>query len=128
NGFGSYTVTAAGVWTYALDNNKVAVQALNVGDTLTHRFIVTTIGGATQVVTITITGANDASVVTGDTAGSVVEANGSPGIPTVSGHLDSADPDNPDDAWAEVGTATASTGGFGSYTMTDEGVWSYTLD
>ena len=31
NGFGTYTLTAAGVWTYTLDNSNPAVQALNVG-------------------------------------------------------------------------------------------------
>ena len=31
-GFGTFTMTAAGVWTYTLDNANCAVQALNVGD------------------------------------------------------------------------------------------------
>ena len=103
NGFGSYTLTAAGVWTYTLDDSNAAVQALNVGDTLTDRFTVTTIDGTAQLVTVTINGANDAAVITGDTTGSVVEAggvaNGTPGIPTATGHLNSTDVDNPDDAW-----------------------------
>ena len=29
NGYGTYQLTAAGVWTYTLDNNNAAVQALN---------------------------------------------------------------------------------------------------
>ena len=29
NGYGTYAVTAAGVWTYTLDNSNAAVQALN---------------------------------------------------------------------------------------------------
>ena len=28
NGYGTYALTAAGVWTYTLDNNNAAVQAL----------------------------------------------------------------------------------------------------
>ena len=36
-------MTAAGVWTYTLDNANCAVQALNVGDTLTDTFTVTTV-------------------------------------------------------------------------------------
>ncbi len=35
SGFGTYTLTAAGVWTYTLDNAMPTVQALNVGQTLT---------------------------------------------------------------------------------------------
>ena len=43
-----------------------AVQALNGGATLTDTFTVTTVDGTAQVVTITIHGANDAAVITGD--------------------------------------------------------------
>ena len=35
NGYGTYALTAAGVWTYTLDDSNAAVQALNVGGTLT---------------------------------------------------------------------------------------------
>ena len=31
-------MTAAGVWTYTLDNNNATVQALNAGATLTDSF------------------------------------------------------------------------------------------
>ena len=44
-GYGTFTMTAAGVWTYTLDNANSAVQALNVGDTLTDTFTVTTVDG-----------------------------------------------------------------------------------
>ena len=54
-------MTAAGVWAYTLDNANSAVQALNVGDTLTDSFTVTTVDGTPQLVTITITGSNDAA-------------------------------------------------------------------
>ena len=69
NGFSTYTVTPTGVWTYTLDNSNAAVQALNVGQTLTDTFTVTTVDGTAQLVTITINGANDAAVITGDTRG-----------------------------------------------------------
>ena len=49
-------MTAAGVWTYTLDDTNSAVQALNVGDTLTDTFTVSSIDGTPQVVTITIHG------------------------------------------------------------------------
>ena len=85
NSFGSYTLTAAGVWTYTLDNSNAAVQALNVGQTLTDTFTATTVDGTAQLVTITINGANDAAVISGVANGSVTEAggvaNGTPGTP-----------------------------------------------
>ena len=44
-GYGTFTMTAAGVWTYTLDDANSTVQALNVGDKLTDSFTVTTIDG-----------------------------------------------------------------------------------
>ncbi len=132
SGFSTYTVTAAGVWTYTLDNSNPAVQALNVGQTLTDTLTAVTIDGTQQQVTITIEGANDAAVITGATTGSVTEAggvnNGTPGTATATGDLNSTDVDNPNDAWTVVSAPTASTNGFGSYTLTASGVWLYTLD
>ena len=97
-GYGTFTITAAGVWTYTLNNANSAVQALNAGDTLTDSFTVTTIDGTAQLVTITITGTNDAAVISGTTTGSVVEAGGvanaAPGAPTATGTLTDADADN----------------------------------
>jgi VCBS repeat-containing protein len=60
---GSFSINAAGVWVYTLNNADPAVQALGAGQTLPNEtFTVTTIDGTTQVVTITITGTNDAPV------------------------------------------------------------------
>ncbi len=132
NGYGSYTLTAAGVWTYTLSNSNAAVQALNVGDILIDSFTVTTVDGTAQLVTITIDGANDAAVISGATTGSVIEAggvgSGIPGIPVATGNLDATDVDNPSDAWTVVGTATPGANGYGSYTLTAAGVWTYSLD
>ncbi|MBR0756698.1 VCBS domain-containing protein [Bradyrhizobium jicamae] len=131
-GYGTFAVTADGVWTYTLDNTNRAVQALNAGDTLTDTFTVTTIDGTPQLVTITIHGANDAAIVSGTTAGAVTEAggvaNGLPGTPTVSGTLTDTDLDNAANSFTAVNTPTASAGGYGSFTMTAAGVWIYTLD
>ena len=100
--------------------------------TLTDSFTVTTVDGTAQLVTVTINGANDAAVITGATSGAVVEAggvaNGTPGTPVATGNLNSIDVDNPSDAWTAVGTATASTNGYGTYTLTAAGLWAYTLD
>ncbi len=60
NGYGTYAVDAAGVWTYTLDNANAAVNALNAFDTLTDSFTVYTEDGTAQIVDITINGANDA--------------------------------------------------------------------
>ena len=133
NGFGTYTLTAGGVWTYTLDNSNATVQALNAGDPpLTDTFTAITVDGTSQVVTITIEGSNDAAVITGPATGAVVEAggvaNGTPGTPTASGDLNASDVDNPNDVWDTVGTFLRGDSGFGTYTLTAAGVWTYTLD
>ncbi len=95
-GYGTFTMTAAGVWIYTLDNSNHAVQALNVGDTLTDTFTVTTVDGTPQLVTVTINGSNDAAIISGDTTGSVIEDGGAKyGTPTATGTLTDTDVDNP---------------------------------
>jgi len=130
-GYGTFIMTAAGVWTYTLDNANAAVQALNTGDTLIDSFTVATIDGTAQVVTITIHGASDAAIISGATTGSVIEAGGvanaSPGTPTASGALTDTDVDTTSNAFTAVGP-TASAGGYGAFTMTAAGLWTYTLD
>ncbi|MBO4222127.1 VCBS domain-containing protein [Bradyrhizobium neotropicale] len=131
-GYGTFTMTAAGVWTYTLNDANRAVQALNVGDHLTDTFTVTTADGTAQVVTITINGTNDAAVISGATTGCVIEAGGvanaKPGVPTATGALAATDVDNPPDLFTAVSSPTASHGGYGTFTMTAAGVWTYTLD
>ena len=60
NMFGTIAVGADGQWTYTLDEANLTVNALDTGDTLTDSFTATTEDGTTQVVNITIQGANDA--------------------------------------------------------------------
>ena len=128
-GYGTFTITAAGVWTYTLNNTNSAVQALNVGNTLTDSFTVTTVDGTAQVVTITISGSNDAAIISGTATGSVIEAGtASPGTPTATGTLTDADVDNPPNTFAAVSSPTASASGYGTFTMTAAGVWTYTLN
>src|SRR4029079_5092737 len=47
-GYGTFTMTAAGVWIYTLDDTNSAVQALNVGGALTDTFTVSSIDGTPQ--------------------------------------------------------------------------------
>jgi VCBS repeat-containing protein len=128
-GYGSFTMTADGLWSYTLDNANCAVQALNVCDTLTDTFKVTTIDGTAQLVTVAIHGSNDAAFIFGDTCGSVIEAGcDTPGKPTACGTLCDADVDNAPNTFTAVCSPTASDAGYGTFTMTAAGVWSYTLD
>ncbi len=64
--YGSFSITAPGAWTYTLDNNNAATNALPGGQVVTDTFTVTASvnPAATVDITITITGANDAPEVT----------------------------------------------------------------
>ena len=73
--YGTLTLNANGSYTYVVNNNNAAVQALAVGQTLTESFNYTVSDGSLSdiaVLTITINGANDAPVATNDT-GTIAE-------------------------------------------------------
>jgi RNA polymerase sigma factor (sigma-70 family) len=58
-GYGTFIMTAAGVWAYTLDNSNAAMQAPDLGGTLIDTSKVATMDGTAQVATITIHGASD---------------------------------------------------------------------
>ncbi|WP_371920813.1 VCBS domain-containing protein [Pseudomonas sp. GV085] len=130
--YGSIAVDSSGQWTYTLANgtNGVAsaVQSLKAGESHNDVFSVQVsdgLGGvATQLVTITITGSNDAPVLsfaTGNAAGAVQEDIKL----SVSGQFSAADIDH--DATATWSIAGSNTGTFGSIAVDSSGQWTYTL-
>ncbi|KAB1088260.1 tandem-95 repeat protein [Neorhizobium galegae] len=137
----SVTNSAAGA-TVTLNNDgtisynalsSTTLQALHAGDVQTDTFSYTISDGhggtSTATATITINGVNDAAVITGVGTGSVTEAtSANAGTPAATGDLNSTDVDGTNDAWTAVTTATASTNGYGTYTMDATGHWSYTVD
>jgi VCBS repeat-containing protein len=114
--YGSFAITAAGVWTYTLDN--AAADSLAEGASATETFTVTVTDefGAndTETVTITITGTNDAPVIAvggADTASAII-AETNAGL-TASGSLTVTDADSSDTVISSVSgvVATGTTGG-----------------
>ena len=120
--YGSLTVDAAGNWTYTLDNNNAAVQALGAGATMTDTVTVSAIDGTTHDITVTINGTNDAAVIGGVDTGAVTEDGGA--LQSTTGTLTISDIDTGDDQFA----AGASAGTYGSVTIDAAGNWTYTLD
>ncbi len=123
--YGSFAVTAStGVWTYTLAN--AAHQSLAAGETHNETFAVTVTDDkgatATQDVIVTITGTNDAPVITSMAqSGSVTEDT----TLTATGTVASSDVDNGASA-TYSGNASSSYGSFAVAAST--GVWTYTLD
>ena len=124
--YGTFSIDAGGNWVYTVNESNASVQALNVGASLTDSFTVTTQDGTTQTVSVTINGANDAAVVTGDLTGSVTESNGVTGTSQASGNLVSTDPDN-NNKFQPVNTQTLTDHGYGTYALSATGHWQFTL-
>ena len=131
NGYGTFAMTSDGHWTFTVNNNNATVQALNVGGTLIDTFTVTSIDGTQQVISVTIHGADDAMVITGDTSGAITEqggVNNGTGAGSITGVVNATDVDSPSPSFTAVVAATATSGGYGTYTLTAGGSWTYTLD
>ncbi|MGL4490044.1 MAG: VCBS domain-containing protein [Rhizobiaceae bacterium] len=132
--YGSLVINAQGQWTYTLNNNNPTVQGLDpLSQPLIDTITVETADGTDQVITITITGANDAPVITSPVAaatGAVTEAGVSgantmvPGTPSATGLLTSSDVD----LGATANWSGSTTGTYGSFAITAAGAWTYTLD
>lgn len=124
--YGTFEITDTGNWTYTLDTNSS--QALNTGD-ITETFTVTltdTDGNSTtEDVMITLTGENDAPVITSsssDQMGDVEEDNGSASFAT--GSLSATDSESQTVTYSHTG----GTAQYGTFGISSSGMWTYTLD
>ena len=122
--YGTFTFDpATGEWSYTLDNSAAKVQALADGqvvhDTLTVK---SADGTASQLIDVTITGSNDAAVISGTATGAVKED----GRLTACGTLTVQDVDTGQDHFQ---TPASLAGAYGTFTFDPAtGEWSYTLD
>ncbi len=66
-GYGTYEVSSNGTWTYTVNNNNSAVNALNTGQTLTDTFVVSTSDGTQKTVSVTINGSSPDATTGADT-------------------------------------------------------------
>jgi VCBS repeat-containing protein len=117
--FGDWSVDAGGTWSYTLDNG--AVQGLGQGDTTLDTFVVESADGTDTTITVTIHGTNDAPVISGTTADTVVED----GDLTAGGQLTITDADTGE---ASFQTVTAGAASYGNWAVDSDGTWQYTLD
>src|SRR5256885_4448443 len=88
---------------------------------VTDSFTVTTADGTTQVVTVTINGTDDQTVIGGVATATVTETNAAL---STGGQLTSADPDSSAAFNAQAGVA--GTNGYGSFDVDAGGAWGQT--
>ncbi|MGB5325946.1 MAG: VCBS domain-containing protein, partial [Pseudomonadales bacterium] len=122
NGYGTFAL-AGNTWTYTLNNALPAVQALDAGESATDTFTFTASDGSTQIVTVTINGAEDAPVQGGTNSGITVEDGGAIGNVLTISDVDASD--NPV-SYNNV-AAVAGDNGYGTFAMAGNS-WTYTLN
>jgi len=122
--YGSLTIDAAGGWSYAADNTRVAIQQLDAGESLSDILTVTTADGTTHNVNITINGTEDAPVIGGTTTGTVAEDS----TLNANGTLTISDVDISDNPISFPDEAIIlGDNGYGDFVLTG-GNWTYTLN
>ncbi|WP_169047474.1 beta strand repeat-containing protein [Aeromonas salmonicida] len=115
--YGEFTLAANGVWSFTANS---AFNELNVGDQLSESFAVTSVDGTPSSVTVTITGSNDAAVVS--SANVTLTETDAPLV--IGGTLTATDVDNPDNTFTPITVV----GQYGEFTLAANGVWSFTAN
>ncbi|SEG66664.1 VCBS domain-containing protein [Vibrio hangzhouensis] len=135
--YGSFTLLPDGHWTFVLNNDSDAVQALNVDDVISLEFLVQVsdplLGSTQQTTVITISGTNDKPVLNENNAisGEVRESghldSGSDDIGTsiASGQLTAADVDSDTLRWSALGELEKP---YGTFDISEDGLWTFTID
>src|SRR6185503_14070728 len=88
HGYGKFSITAAGVWTYKMNS---AHDEFVGGQDYTDSITVATADGTSQVITVTMHGTDDATVITGSHAAELTESNAAQ---NTGGTLVATDPDS----------------------------------
>ncbi|HIJ88940.1 MAG TPA: hypothetical protein HPP97_14875, partial [Desulfuromonadales bacterium] len=120
NGYGSFSIGTDGIWSYTMNS---AHDEFVGGQNYTDSITVTTVDGTAQVVTVTITGTNDAAIISGTSTAALTETNTAL---TTGGTLAATDVDS--SALFVAQTATAGSNGYGSFSIGTDGIWSYTMN
>jgi VCBS repeat-containing protein len=120
--YGAFTLAADGAWTYSASNAQAAIQQLGAGQSLTDSFTAVSFDGtASQVVTVTINGTNDAPVIGGVSTSAVTEDASAPTL-TTGGALTITDVDAGESTFKPQPGAV---GTYGSFTLAADGAWTY---
>jgi VCBS repeat-containing protein len=123
---GTLVLAQDGSYTYTLDNDAAGVQSLGQGQTVVDSFTYTTTDGsanADAVLEVTISGTNDAPVLTADTAQVTEDL-----ALTASGNVLSNDRDADAGSVLTVAAPGTFVGSYGTLALAQDGSYTYTLD
>jgi len=112
--YGTFSIAGNGAWAYTANS---AYDSLNVGQSVSETFAVASSDGTTSTVQVTITGTNDAAVVS---SASMVLSETNAAL-TTGGALTVSDPD---DVQAFVPQSNVA-GTYGTFSIAADGTWSY---
>ncbi|MBV7515346.1 VCBS domain-containing protein [Pseudomonas sp. PDM25] len=115
--YGQFSLGTDGAWSYVADS---AHNEFAAGTTYTDTFTVSSADGTATAVTVTITGSNDAAVLSADIT-NLIETNAPL---TTNGTLSISDVDSAATFVAQSGTA----GSYGQFSLGTDGAWSYVAD
>ena len=121
--YGSASINAQGDWHYTLNGNLSAIEGLTSGESLNDIFSATTADGSSQLIQITITGADDKPFLSGGNRLEIDLADST----QAEGALFINDPDFGQSAFQEQDIIESSFG-YGTGSIDESGHWSYTLD
>ncbi|MGY3451765.1 T1SS-143 repeat domain-containing protein [Bradyrhizobium sp. USDA 4353] len=130
--YGHLTLKADGSYIYVADKADPLAAGVQAIDTFTYTD--KDPSGAvsnTATLKITVTGVNDAAVITGDSSGTIAEEGGignsqsSPLYAIARGDLNSTDVDGHNDVWQAAASNTAN--GYGWFDIGSDGKWTYGL-
>ncbi|OCH61941.1 RTX toxin, partial [Aliivibrio fischeri] len=122
--YGTFIVdSATGKWEYDLDNTLAqAIGADGAQESLVIDVTDATGQVTQQVITIDITGENDAPVITGTTTADVKEGV----VETVTGQLSATDAESDPIGW-QIASSSSTTGVYGTLSINAAGLWTYVL-
>jgi VCBS repeat-containing protein len=123
NGYGKFSVSAGGDWTYT---TNTAHNEFVAGKTYTDTVTVTSADGTTSSITVNILGTNDVPVIGGVSTGVVQEDTA-----VLSNHLNSSGVLSISDAdlgQSNFAPQSSVAGTYGTFTLAADGHWTYTAD
>lgn len=125
--YGHLTLNADGSYTYIADTANSLAQDVSVTDTFSYTVndqsgTATAVSNSTTL-TFTVTGTNDAAVITGTSTAALTETNA---VQTATGTLSATDVDS-SNAFV-VQTNAAGSNGYGKFSIDATGAWTYTMN